>query len=353
MPADWQIDLFSDTKTRPSPEMRRAMADAVCGDEQQDEDSTVARLNTRVAELVGKERGLFLPSGTMANLISILVHCRRGDEIIVDRSAHLVNLETGGAASIAGATLLTIEGTGGIFSPRLCEDAIRSPRRNAPKPSLLWIEQTTNLGGGLVWPIETLRQMREIAERHDMRLHIDGARLLNAAASNDVASSAYGAIADTLWIDFTKGLGAPFGAVLAGSDEFIEQARRFKHMLGGAMRQAGVMAAACLVSLDQGLAPLRDDHAKAQQLAKGLLAIPGIEIHHAVETNIIVAKVEGTGMDAASIQSALQSHGVRGGVFGTGTMRFITHRDVSMRDIERFVEIMAAVVDKQGSGGPA
>lgn len=345
MLTEWRIDLFSDTKTRPGEAMRQAMASARVGDEQQDEDPTVAELNARVAALLGKPSALFLPSGTMANLVSMLVQCQRGDEILADRSSHLVNLETGGAAGIAGASVATLDGDGGIFTAAQFEKAIRSPRRNAPRPRLAWIEQTTNLGGGLVWSLDTLRDIRSLCDRHEMCLHIDGARLLNAAVAHAVDPAAYGALAESLWIDFTKGLGAPFGAVLAGSEDFIERARRYKHMLGGAMRQGGVMAAACLVSLDIGLEPLAQDHANARTLAAGLRQVPGIVIGHEVETNILVVDVSGTGMDAPSIQSGLQRKGVRGGVFGSDTMRFITHRDVTGEDIEEFVRIFRAVAN--------
>ncbi|MDO9362950.1 MAG: threonine aldolase family protein [Sphingopyxis sp.] len=344
MTAEWRIDLFSDTKTRPCAAMRRAMAEADCGDEQQDEDPTVALLNARVAALLGKPAALFLPSGTMANLISVLVHCKRGDEIIADRSSHLVNLETGGAAGVGGASIFPIDGEGGIFDIDQFEAAIRSPRRNAPRPRLAWVEQTTNLGGGLVWPLATLETLSSRCERHGLAVHIDGARLLNAAVADGVAPATYGALADSLWIDFTKGLGSPFGAVLAGSETFIEDARRYKHMLGGAMRQAGIMAAACHVSLDLGTAPLAQDHKNARRLADSLRAIPGIAIHHRVETNILVVDVAATGLDADAIQSGLRRAGARGGVFGPATMRLITHRDVSETDVDDFAALFGEIV---------
>jgi threonine aldolase len=218
---EWEIDFFSDTKTRPTAAMRAAMAAASVGDEQQDEDPTVEQLNSRVARLLGKEAALFLPSGTMANLVASLVHCQRGDEILAEASSHVLSYETGGPAAIAGAMCRPITGSGGMFTAAQLEAVIRPSRRNSPRPRLVWIEQTTNFGGGRVWPLLQLKQVRSVAQNHRLRVHMDGARLLNAVVASGVAPAEYGAVVDSLWIDFTKGLGAPFGAVLAGSEEFI------------------------------------------------------------------------------------------------------------------------------------
>lgn len=335
---EWTVDLFSDTKTRPTATMRAAMASAEVGDEQQDEDPVVAALTERVAHLLGKEAALFLPSGTMANLASTLVHCRRGDEILCDAGAHAIHLETGGPSAIAGAMMTTLAGDGGIFTPSMVESALRTPRRNAPRPRIVWIEQTTNLGGGRVWPLDDLKAIRAIADREGLCVHFDGARLMNAAVAHQVPADAYGAVADSLWIDFTKGLGAPFGAVLAGSRAFIEDARRFKHMLGGAMRQAGIMAAACLVALDEGIERLSEDHDNARFLADALGSIDGLRIERPVETNIILLDVAGTKLSASMVQAGLADHGVRGGVFGPTAMRLITHRDTPRAAVHIAIE---------------
>lgn len=217
----WPIDLSSDTKTKPSAGMREAMVQAEVGDEQQDEDPTVAILNERVASLLGKESAVYLPSGTMANLASTLVHCSRGDEILSEGSSHVIHLETGGPAGIAGAMLTSLAGDRGIFSSDTLRAALRSPRRNAPTPRVVWIEQTTNLGGGAVWSVDQLQEIRAIADSRDMVVHVDGARLMNAVVAHAVEASEFGALADSIWIDSTNGLGAPFGAVLAGSADFI------------------------------------------------------------------------------------------------------------------------------------
>ena len=341
---DWQVDLYSDTKTRPSAAMRAAMAAAAVGDEQQDEDPTVAALNGRVAELLGKEAALFLPSGTMANLVSVLVHCARGDEILCEATSHLLHFETGGPAGIAGAVVTPLPGHRGMFTREALERAIRAPRRNAPRPRVVWIEQTTNLGGGAVWPLKELQELRTFAASSGMVVHVDGARLLNAAVAHGLEPRAYGALADSLWIDFTKGLGAPFGAVLAGSEAFIEAARRYKHMLGGAMRQGGIMAAACLHALDHNVARLADDHVNAALLADGLKRIPGFAIAGPVETNIVIADVSGTGVSAQQVATKVARHRVRVGVFGPATLRLITHRDVSRTQVAFALEALSSAV---------
>ena len=339
---DWRVDFYSDTKTRPSEAMRAAMAAAVVGDEQQDEDPTVAGLNTRVAKLLGKEDAVFLPSGTMANLIAIMVHCGRGDEILAEASSHLFHFETGGPAGVAGATATPIYGHRGMFTVAALEAAIRPNRRNAPRPRLVWIEQTTNLGGGAVWPLADLRAMRSSASAHGLALHIDGARLMNAAVAHRIDPREYGAVADSLWLDFSKALGAPFGAVLAGSNGFIEAARRTKHMLGGAMRQAGIMAAACTYALDHNVERLADDHAHARLLAEGLRQVPGFCIKDEVETNIIILDLIGTGLGADEIARRASSHGVRVGVFGPTTLRLITHLDVDEAQVRYGLQTLAA-----------
>lgn len=340
---EWQVDLYSDTKTRPSAAMRAAMAAAVVGDEQQDEDPTVAALTGRVATLLGKDAALFLPSGTMANLVSVLVHCARGDEILCEATSHLLHFETGGPAGIAGAVVTPLPGHRGMFTRETLERAIRAPRRNAPRPRVVWVEQTTNLGGGAVWPLGELREIRAFASSSGLAVHMDGARLMNAAVAHGVEPDRYGELTDSLWIDFTKGLGAPFGAVLAGSEAFIEAARRYKHMLGGAMRQGGIMAAACLYALDHNVARLADDHANAALLADGLRCIPGVDVAGPVDTNIVIAELRAAGGSASDVAASLARQGVRVGVFGPTTLRLVTHCDVSRAHIELALEALSSI----------
>jgi threonine aldolase len=319
--------------------MRAAMAEAIVGDEQREEDPTVVALNERVANLLGKDEAIFLPSGTMANLVSILVHCRRGDEIFADASNHLFHFEAGGPAGIAGAMVTPIQGRDGIFTPEMLERSLRVSQHHTPRPRLVWIEQTTNLGGGRVWPLTTLQAIRSFANNRGFAVHIDGARLLNAAVAHGVSPEAFGLVADSLWIDFTKGLGAPFGAVLCGSHKFIADAKRFKHMLGGGMRQAGHMAAACLYALDCNVTRLATDHAHARLLAQGLSSIAGVEMPSEVETNIVIIDIAGTGISAAEAAERFATEGVRVGVFGPTVLRLVTHLDVSGEQIEAALNV--------------
>lgn len=279
---------------------------------------------------------------------SVLVHCARGDEILCEATSHLLHFETGGPAGIAGAVLTPLAGQRGMFTREILERAIRARRRNAPRPRVVWIEQTTNLGGGAIWPLSELEQIREFALPSGLAVHVDGARLLNAAVAHGLEPQAYGALADSIWIDFTKGLGAPFGAVLAGSEALIEAARRYKHMLGGAMRQGGIMAAACLHALDYNVARLADDHANAAPLADGLPRIPGFTINGPVETNIVIADVGGTGITAQQLAASLARHGVRVGVFGPTTLLLITHCDVSRTQVELALEALSAARSGRG-----
>lgn len=345
---EWAVDLFSDTKTRPCPAMRAAMACAPVGDEQQGEDPTVRQLNRRVAELLGKDEAIFLPSGTMANLISILVHCGRGEEILAEASSHVLHLETGGPAGLAGVVVTPLQGHHGLFSVADLDHALRAPRRNAPRPRMVWIEQTTNLGGGAVWPLETLRDISGWAQARGLVVHIDGARLFNAAIAHNVEAAEYGRLADSLWVDFSKGLGAPFGAVLAGSSAFVDEAIRYKHMLGGAMRQAGIMAAACLYALDHNIASLGQDHVRARELAKGLGELPGIAIACDPETNIVLLDVAGSGKTAQDLANRLSEDGIRVGVFGPAALRLVSHRDLKPQDVGRTISCFATALTAAG-----
>ena len=250
MAARIDVDLFSDTVTRPTPEMRRFMCDAEVGDEQKFEDPTVNLLQEMVAELLGKEAALFLPSGTMCNEIAIRVHCRPGEEMIAHRTAHPIHFESGGPAALAGVNVSPLDGPRGQYSAATAEAAIRAPEvRYFPRSRLLWVEQTSNLGGGSVWPLREVEAVTAVARRHGLATHMDGARLMNAVVASGVAARDYAAPFDSAWIDFTKGLGAPVGAAIAGSRAFIAEAWRLKQQMGGAMRQAGIIAAGGVFAL--------------------------------------------------------------------------------------------------------
>jgi threonine aldolase len=334
------INLYSDTQTLPTAGMRAAIASAEVGDEQRGRDPTTTALQDRVAELLGHEAALFLPSGTMCNEIAIRLHVRPGgDEIIVDRSAHPVNAEAGGIAQLAGAMVRTLDGDGGIFTAGQVEAAVRRGLdRYAPRSRVVSVEQTTNIGGGRVWPLDTVRGVLEVARNHRLRTHLDGARLINAVVASGIAAHEYASGFDTAWIDFTKGLGAPVGAVLAGARGLIDEAWRWKQMLGGAFRQSGMMAAGCLYALEHHVDRLADDHQNAQALASGLAALPGVEIDpHKVETNIVIFEVD----DAPALVERLADR-VELWAMDARRVRAITHLDVSADNVER---ALAAIAD--------
>ena len=326
------INLYSDTQTRPTHGMRAAIAAAEVGDEQRGRDPTTIALEQRVADLLGHEAAVFLPSGTMCNEIALRLHIRPGgDELIVDRTAHPVNAEAGGPAQLAGAMVRTVEGDGGIFTAAQLEAAIRAPAtRYAPRSRLAWVEQTTNYGGGRVWPLRAVEEVLDVARRHRLRAHLDGARLLNAVVHSGVSAGEYASGFDTAWIDFTKGLGAPVGAVLAGSRELTDEAWRWKQMVGGALRQSGIVAAACLYALDHHVERLADDHKHARRLAEGLAALPGVTVDPAaVQTNIVVFAVD----DARELVRRLADR-VELTVVDARRLRAVTHLDVDATDID-------------------
>jgi threonine aldolase len=340
------INLYSDTQTRPTPAMRQAMAEAPVGDEQKGEDPSVNRLCAMTAELVGKEDAVFLPSGTMCNEIAILVHCRMGDEIIADKTAHIINSEAGGPAALAGALIRPLEGLRGVYTADQAEAAVRADSRYTPTTSMIAVEQTSNFGGGTVWPLETVRAIAEVARRHELALHMDGARLMNACVASGISAADYAAPFDSLWIDLSKGLGCPVGGVLAGSGDFIAQAWRWKQRLGGAMRQAGIIAAAGVYALENNVERLAEDHANARLFADRLADVPGIAVEpDAVETNIVFFDVGGTGLTADQVAERLADHGVRIGPMGEDLMRAVTHLDVTTEQVAKAAAAVRAVVE--------
>ncbi len=330
------VNLYSDTQTRPTEGMRRAMYEAEVGDEQRKLDPTVNALQERVADLLGHEAALFLPSGTMCNAISFRLHIRPGgDEVLLDRTAHPRVAEAGGPGSISGAQLTLLDGDGGVFSPEQLREQIHpAGDRYGPRTRLVSVEQTTNMGGGRVWPSETVRGVLDVAREHGMRAHLDGARLMNAVVASAVPASDWASGFDTAWLDFSKGLGAPFGACLAASSELIDEAWRYKQMWGGAMRQGGVIAAAGLYALDHHVERLAEDHENARVIADGLAEIPGVRIDaDRVETNIVLFEVD----DGAALAAALVEAGIEVSHFGQQRVRMVTHHDVDRAGCERAV----------------
>ena len=315
------------------------MAEAEVGDEQRFADPTVNALQERVAEMLGHEAGLFLPTGTMCNAIAFRLHVRpSGDEVYLDRTAHPIHAEAGGPGSISGASLHALDGEGGVFTAAQLETALHPPEdRYRPRPRLVSVEQTTNLAGGRVWPLETMREVLTIARAASLRAHLDGARLLNAVVATGVPASDWASGFDTAWLDFSKGLGAPAGAVLVASPEVIEEAWRFKQMWGGALRQAGVLAAAAMYALDNHVDRLAEDHANARVLADGLAEVPGVAIDpETVESNIVIAEVA----DAYGLAGRLYEAGVETSPLTATRLRMVTHLDVDRDGVERALTVL-------------
>src|SRR3954469_893083 len=336
------VNLHSDTQTQPSQGMRQAIANAEVADEQRGLDPTVNALQERVADLLGQEAALFLPSGTMCNQIALRLHTRPGDEVILERFAHPIIAEAGGPAAHSGVMMQPIDGAGGMFTGAQVEASLRTPgNRYEPRSRLVCVEQTTNYGGGRVWPLDQIRDVLDVAARNGLVSHLDGARLMNAVVASGVPAADYASGFTTAWLDFTKGLGAPVGACLAGSAELIEEAWRFKQMMGGALRQAGIVAAAGLYALDHNVERLAEDHENAGALAEGIAALPGARIDPAkVETNIVIFEVE----DPAGVVAALRAEGVQMTQMGPGRIRAVTHLDVDRSGIDQALSVLQRIL---------
>ena len=337
------VNLYSDTQTRPTAAMRRAMADAEVGDEQSFADPTVTALCERVAELLGHEAAVFLPSGTMCNAIAFRLHIGPGgDEAVLHRTSHPIIAEAGGPSAISGAVLSPVDGARGMFDADTLRAHLRRPGdRYAPRSRLVSLEQTTNIAGGRVWPLEQMRGVLEAARAAGMRSHLDGARLMNAVVASGVPAATWASGFDTAWLDLTKGLGAPVGAVLAGSRTLIDEAWRYKQMWGGAMRQAGIIAAAGLYALDHHVDRLADDHVNARALADGLAGLPGVELDPAqVETNIVVFGVP----HAEALCATLERAGVKMSAIDATRVRAVTHLDVDRADVDAAIAATRAAL---------
>jgi threonine aldolase len=342
---EFRVDLFSDTKTRPSKAMLDAIVGASVGDEQTGEDPTTIALEERVAELLGKEAGLFMPSGTMCNETALAVHCRPGDEVIADETSHIGGFESGGPAVIAGVMVRAVPGVRGVFTAGQVEAAVRLPMRHTPRSRLVAVEQTANLGGGTVWPLENLRSVAQMARGLGLGVHMDGARLMNAAVAAGVPAREYAATADSAWIDLSKGLGCPVGAVLTGPRDFIVEAWRWKQRLGGAMRQSGVLAAAGLYALEHNVERLAEDHANAKMFAELVAELPGVALDPAnVHTNIVVFDVTAAKLTAPQIAERLAARSIRIGALGAATMRAVTHLDVDEAGVRAAAEALAEIL---------
>jgi threonine aldolase len=337
-----RINLLSDTQTRPTPAMREAIARAEVGDEQLGDDPTVNMLCERVADLLGKEAAVFMPSGTMCNVAATLTHCRPGDEILAHETAHIIAREGGAHAALGGFQITPLPGADGKFSPDAFRKALHPRSRYQPPQTLVSVEQTANIGGGTIWKKADLDEVVQIAKSGGLATHMDGARLLNASVASGISARDMAMGWDSAWLDFSKGLGAPVGAAIAGSRDFIDEVWRWKQRLGGSMRQAGICAAACVYALDHHVDRLADDHANARALARGLSQIAGIEVQQP-ETNLVFFNPDGAGVTGEKMVEALQKRGVLLAMMD-GRIRACTHLDVTAGMIEETVGLVREIV---------
>lgn len=347
------IDLRSDTATRPVPAMRWAMLTAEVGDDMQGEDPTVNRLEARMAEMFGKEAAVFACSGTQSNQMALAAHCRPGDELLINESGHIANFEAGGPAVLSGITVRTIAAPGGLLDLEHLQDRIRPDNQHYCRTSLLCLENTTNMGGGRAWPLEQLQRVSAWAREKSLRVHIDGARLFNAMVARDYSAADVGACCDTVSVCFSKGLGCPMGSILIGDQPTIRAARRARKMFGGALRQAGVVAATALYALDHHVDRLREDHDNARLFAERIQGIPGIIVDVAsVETNMVFFDVDPKFGTAAQLLAALKARNILAGAYNWERIRIVTHLDVSRADVETVADVIRESMT-QGIGNQA
>jgi len=342
------IDLRSDTVTRPTPAMRKAMAEAEVGDDVFGEDPTVNILQEKVANLLGKEASLFVPSGTMANQLSIKSHTQPGDEVIIESSSHPYNFEGGAGAALSGVQFQCLKGVRGILEASQIEEAIRPVDHHFAVTRLVCLENTHNRGGGSIYPVEKMAEIYRLAKSRGLLVHLDGARLWNASVATGIKPQEYAQWADSVSVCLSKGLGAPIGSLVSGSKIFIERVHRFRKMFGGGMRQVGIIAAAGIYALEHHLERLKEDHQNAKRLGVGLKEFKGVSIDpRHVETNIVIFDIANAGMTAAQVAEAMKNEGVLIHAFGKTQIRLVTHLDVSAEDIEKALKVFEKVFGKK------
>ena len=336
------IDLRSDTVTRPTPEMREIMAKADVGDDVYGEDPTINRLEELAAEMVGMEAALYLPSGTMGNQVAVYAHTQHGDEVILEADSHIFYYEVAGAAVLAGVQTRPVPGIDGAMDPESVNVAIRGENIHFPRTSLVCVENTHNRGGGVVVPLANIRAISDIAHQKGVKVHMDGARVFNAAAALGIDVREVVAPVDSVMFCLSKGLAAPVGSMLAGSSEFIEGARKTRKLFGGGMRQAGIIAAAGVYALEHMVDRLQEDHENARVLAEGLAEVSGIDIDlERVQTNIVAFD---TAPPARGLVEGLDKHGVKAGAMGSHRIRMVTHNDIARDDIKAAIAAVAEVM---------
>lgn len=341
------IDLRSDTFTRPTPKMRRAMAEAEVGDDVYGEDPTVNRLERRAAEILGKEAALFVPSGTMGNTIGIKVNTNHGEEVICDDRAHILDWELSMTAWFSGCLVRTIPTSDGVLSWRAIEPVLRRGGPHNAGTSLIHLEHPHNMGGGTLYPLDEIDAICEHAHERGLRVHMDGARIFNAVAASGIAAARIASKVDTVMFCLSKGLGAPVGSMLVGSDDAIARGRLYRKRLGGGMRQAGVLAAAGLVALEEMPARLCEDHANAKLLAEGLAKLPGVSIDpESVVTNIVIFDIAESGISPDALAAEAKSRSVLLAQARGTRIRLVTHLDVSREDCERALEALSSILNR-------
>ena len=339
------IDLRSDTVTKPSPEMRRAMFEAEVGDDVYGEDPTINRLESRAADIFGREAALFVPSGTMGNQIAIKLHTTHGQEVICEERSHVFNSEMAMMAHFSGVVPRTLWAEDGILTWELVKAKLRPRSYNNAKTGLVCVENTHNFAGGTVTPVEVFNDLCDHVHDAGLPVHLDGARIFNASVALGIAVAQLTTKADTVMFCLSKGLGAPVGSLLVGKADVIDRGRLYRKALGGGMRQAGVLAAAGLIALQENPSKLTNDHANAKILAQAVAQIPGFKLDPAkVQTNIVVCDITGTGMTSRELSTVLRKYGVLADGVGPDQLRFVTHLDVSRKECERAVEIVASAL---------
>lgn len=339
------VDLRSDTVTRPSPQMRKAMAEAEVGDDVFGGDPTVNRLQENVASLLGKEAAIYVPSGTMANETAIRAQTQPGDEIIAHADSHTYHYESAAPAALSGCSLNLLSGERGLFHAGDVRAAVRPADSHYPRSALVVVENTHNRGGGSIWPVDRIGAIREVADEFGLRMHLDGARLMNACVATGRSPTEYTQYFDTVSICFSKGLGAPVGSAVAGPADVIQRVHRFRKMFGGGMRQAGIIAAGALYALEHNIDRLAEDHANAKRLAEALAEMPAVTIDpDTVETNIVYFDVEVSTGTAKALCDALLERGVWMLPLGPQRVRAVTHLDVSREDVDPAIAVLREVL---------
>lgn len=341
------IDLRSDTVTKPTEDMRQAIYRAEVGDDVYQDDPTVNYLEKLAAEMLGKEAALFVTSGTQGNIISLLNHTKRGDEVILEKNAHIFLYEVAGMAALGGLMVNRIEGNRGFMDPKEVESAVRAENVHFPDTSLLCVENTHNYAGGAVITIKQQNELRKIADKYDLKMHLDGARFFNAVTALGCDPKELADPYDSIQFCLSKGLGAPVGSLVLGSKEFIKSARRYRKMLGGGMRQAGVIAAAGVYALQNNIARLKDDHENARYLANELANIKGISlVYDQIDTNIIYFNVDKEIINANEFCKKLHNEDILANPSGETKVRFVTHIGVSRKDCEKTIDIIKNIMKK-------